>query len=152
MLFSYQRHWFPASDRNRVGGFTIYRPEILVRVFGPDTSKSFQALVDSGSDVTIFPYATADALGVIPDRKLTRQVKSASGHAVEVFMGEITLELRQGQDYYHWTTAIGFASVTGSMHEGALLGHEGFLEYFTATFDGKKRELSLKPNSRLPKR
>ena len=31
-----------------------------------------------------------------------------------------------------------------------ILGHTGFLEYFTATFDGKFGALTLVPNDELP--
>jgi hypothetical protein len=31
-----------------------------------------------------------------------------------------------------------------------ILGHDGFLDYFTATFDGKAGTLTLLPNDELP--
>jgi hypothetical protein len=34
--------------------------------------------------------------------------------------------------------------------ETLILGHQGFLDYFTATFDGDNCVLDLKPNPHLP--
>jgi len=80
----------------------IFRPEVRIRVHGPNGSGDFLALVDTGADNTILPESVARALGipVVP------------GHLV--------------------------------------LGHQSFLDYFTATFIGEDYALDLEPNSHLP--
>ena len=39
---------------------------------------------------------------------------------------------------------------TGADEETIILGHQGFLDYFTATFIGEECALELEPNSYLP--
>jgi|SRR3989344_450334 len=42
----------------------IKRPMIEIEVFGSDDSKTFDALIDSGADVSLFNLEIAEALGI----------------------------------------------------------------------------------------
>ncbi len=39
----------------------------------------------------------------------------------------------------------------GDTEKAAILGHEGFLDYFTATFDGENCVVALEPNGSIPR-
>ena len=42
----------------------LYRPEVTIEVIGPRRIETIQALVDTGSDETVFPASLANAIGV----------------------------------------------------------------------------------------
>lgn len=151
MNFRYRRYQVP--DGGESGKFlTIYRPVIAVTVLGPRGKVVERALVDTGADFSILPLSIAPLLGITLDPGRNRVGESATGHNLAVSIGKVTFEIVQQEERYRWATEVGFASLGSSFHdEDAILGHGGFLDFFTATFDGKKHELSLKPNSRLPK-
>jgi hypothetical protein len=50
---------------------------------------------------------------------------------------------------YVWTAVVGF--VPGPLHYN-LLGHAGFLQYFSADFDGAALEATLLPRPSFPGR
>jgi hypothetical protein len=45
---------------------------------------------------------------------------------------------------------VSFLDFARTEDEIALLGHTGFLEFFTVTFNGERREVELTPNQNLP--
>ena len=47
-------------------------------------------------------------------------------------------------------TEAGFVAVSEERNDFAILGRQGFLDDFTATFDGVAAELTLTPNRTLP--
>lgn len=152
MNFRYRQYEIP-DGRESGKLVTVYRPVIAVTVSGPSGDLFQRALVDTGADFSILPLSIAPLLGITLDPKNNRVGESATGHNLAVSIGKVTLEITQGRERYHWVTEVGFALLGGTYHdEDAILGHGSFLDFFTATFDGKKHELALKPNSRLPKR
>jgi hypothetical protein len=127
----------------------MYRPEVQVTLIGLKARETIQALVDTGSDETVFPMSLADAIGVKLNRSLIGQASAVGGHAVQLVPGEVTIEITQDEVTHRWTTAVTFLDVGSPEDEVALLGYAGFLEYFRATFDSEHQELELTPNPRL---
>lgn len=140
------------SSAPRKSSSLIYRPEVTLRVVGPAKIKTVLALCDTGADHTILPLSMAEFLEIKMDEESRYHIQSLTGHKVRVVTGTVALELHDEHYWVRWTTEVGFIPFKHSHDEITVLGHIGCLDFFTATFDGKKHELTLKPNSRLPKR
>jgi hypothetical protein len=128
----------------------LYRPEVTIDVIGPRRIETIQALVDTGSDETVFPTSLAKAIGVQLDHALAGQASAVGGHAVQLVPGSVVLQMTDGDQTYRWQAAVGFLEVEEPEDEIALLGYAGFLEFFRATFDSQSQELELTPNRRFP--
>ncbi len=124
MRFPYQRYPIQGS----LPGTTIWidRPTIPIRFVGPGGSFVAFGLVDIGSDETILPerYLGTPGLSIPP-----------GDHANVIGMGGNTMPIRFGFYAGH----------------RVILGHAGFLDHFTATFNGLKSHLTLTPNQTAPR-
>lgn len=127
----------------------VYRPEATIRVGGPRGNETIQALLDTGSDETVFPATLAKVLGVDLDYDATSQASAVGGHEVRLVPGTVTLELSHGGEKYRWSSLASFLETEEPEDEVALLGYAGFLEYFQATFDSERNEVALIPNARF---
>jgi hypothetical protein len=127
--------------------FVIRRPEIPVTIESPIGRLTVIGLVDTGSDNTIFPKSVADHLQ-IPIATTNGPAASVfGGQRVQLLEGEVTLTLEmEDGPRSRWTAMVCFYEFSTSEEECVILGHSGFLEFFTATFDGKLAELTLEPN------
>jgi predicted aspartyl protease len=147
MIFDYLAS-VVAVDGDEFG--LIFRPVIPITIEGPNGTIDVYALVDTGSDSTIFPRFVAERLGiplhVAPNLKAT----AFGWTPIELEMGPVRLFLTDGRESCRWTETVGFFDSSGDADEMAVLGHAGFLNYFTATFDGKDGQLTLIPNELLP--
>jgi len=65
-------------------------------------------------------------------------------------LGIVVLALTAEGQSCQWTATAQFFDFATTEEEMIILGHTGFLEYFTATFDGKFGALTLVPNDELP--
>ena len=128
----------------------LYRPEVTIDVVGPRRIETIQALVDTGSDETVFPASLANAIGVQLDHGSAGHASAVGGHAVQLVPGSVMLQVTQGQETYRWQVTVGFLEVEEPEDEIALLGYAGFLEFFRAVFDSQSHELELVPNDRFP--
>jgi hypothetical protein len=128
----------------------LYRPEVTIDVIGSRRIETIQALVDTGSDETVFPASLAKAIGVQLDHAAAGQASAVGGHAVQLVPGGVTLQIAEGGRTYRWQTTVGFLEVEQPEDEVALLGYAGFLEFFRATFDSQIHELELTANDRFP--
>jgi hypothetical protein len=62
----------------------------------------------------------------------------------------VILKLQSVEESLTWKTTVFFHDFAAAEDETVILGHLGFLEYFTAVFDGKLATLALTPNDELP--
>jgi len=129
----------------------VHRPEVPIRIIGPNLSSSHYGLVDTGADNTILPARLVDELGVTTVATSGPGVDAFAGGNVAVSAAEVTLALSDGEDQVRWTTDVLCCRFARPEDEMVILGYQGFLEYFTATFDGENCELELVPNARLPR-
>ncbi|MEX0610644.1 MAG: hypothetical protein WD738_02330 [Pirellulales bacterium] len=127
-----------------------YRPEVTIDVIGRRRIETIQALVDTGSDETVFPASLANAIGVQIDYASAGQASAVGGHTVQLVPGSVVLQITEGERKYRWQTVVGFLEVEQPEDEVALLGYAGFLEFFRATFDSQSHELELTPNDSFP--
>lgn len=128
----------------------ILRPVIPVRIIGPTAEARCDALVDTGADETVLPICLAELLGVSLDQDFTGQAAGIGGTRLHVRYGDIVFELSDGRKALRWATSAGFVEFPSPDDELVILGHGGFLDYFTATFDGESATVELLPNAMLP--
>lgn len=129
----------------------LRRPEIPVTIVGPGGTATFIGLVDTGSDHTILPYSVASLLGVTIDQLDGPSASVFGGHKVQLLQGNVVFQLTADEgETISWTTPVCFFEFPQNVDEALILGHAGFLDYFTATFDGKEAVLTLIPNDELP--
>jgi hypothetical protein len=127
----------------------IFRPEIDLIVHGPNGSADFLALVDSGADNTIFPELVARTLGIQPIVAKGPAAKAFGGQEMALSYADVKLELVHPERSLRWLARVYFV-VEEQEDQALVLGHQGFLDYFTATFVGEECVLDLEPNSYLP--
>lgn len=63
------------------------------------------------------------------------------GGATLVRFGTVDLTIGQEAASFRWLAYVGFCS-----HLMPVFGLKGFLQFFTATFDGRRHHLDLSPN------
>jgi len=125
-----------------------WRPFVPLTLFGPSTSWFFnRALVDSGSDDTVFPLNVAKHLGV-PLLVDSGHVLRWRGQVQPLRFGIVELNLVDANgNSLHWPATVAF---TTSVIPYPLLGVSGCLEFMDAKFLGKDRILELEPNADFP--
>jgi hypothetical protein len=133
------------------GDFLLFRrPEIPVTISGPIGSATYVGLVDTGSDNTIFPRSVAELLGISVQTSSGPAASVFGGQRVQLLTGEAILKLESDGQTLIWKTAVCFFDFATPEEETVILGHSAFLDYFTATSDGKSGVLTLIPNDELP--
>ena len=126
------------------------RPEIPVTILGPGGSLTLIGLVDTGSDNTIFPKSVADLLQIATESESGPAANAFGGQRIQLLAGDATLQLEADEVTCSWKTVTCFFKFDSPEDETVILGHAGFLDFFTATFDGKFGTLMLMPNDELP--
>lgn len=119
-------------------------------VIGAAGTGSYSGLVDTGSDNTILPKSVADRLGVPLVAAPGPPATVFGGHHVQLLVGQVTLQWEVDGEVVRWRVEVYFFDFADEEDETVILGHSGFLDYFTATFDGKQGILTLIPNDELP--
>jgi len=96
--------------------------------------------------MTLAPRFYFQKLGMSVAQSERVRLRTASG-TVNVLLGALDLEVRLGSSSYRWSAQVGFVPRADNL---ALLGHAGFLDYFSVTFDGLRKRVTLKPNGTFP--
>jgi hypothetical protein len=132
------------------GRLVRYRPVVPVLVGGTATPQLRDGLLDTGADDTAFSDAVAAALGVDLSHAEQRLV-SLAGRPQPILCRYALVQLRisDGVETFEWPATVGF--VSGRLHY-ALLGQAGFLQFFSADFDGENHVVALTPKSSFPGR
>ena len=148
MKFAYREYLtqLPGTSDFRL----ILRPVISIRIAGPRITGWWDALVDTGADETLLPRSLAELLEIELE-EATSQAIGITGDKLTVHYGEVEFHVANADDNVTWRTTVGFVEFKSSDDEVIVLGHGGFLDYFTAKFDGERAELKLTPNSLLPR-
>jgi hypothetical protein len=105
-------------------------------------------LVDTGADNTILPESIADVLGIPLQKCKGPSATAFGGQEIALSFADIELELVHPDRSFRWETRVFFVS-GGSDKEAIILGHQGFLDYFIATFDADQCAVDLQPSSFL---
>jgi len=114
---------------------------IGIQMFGPAEHHELEGLVDTGADDTLVPERFLSRLGVIIAPGDYAMIGGIDGTGSLVRYGTIDLAIPELNGGYRWSARVGF-------HPGEklILGHNGFLEYFTSKFNGRGRHLTLMPH------
>jgi hypothetical protein len=123
----------------------VARPIIPVRVVGPRGHEDLMARLDTGADDTILPGSYVDRLGIVLEGTPV-EIAGVGGPAF-FRHGRAVLELRKGRRVVRWAALVGFWL---DDNRAAVLGLAGFLEYFSANFNGEHEHIKLDPNRNLP--
>ena len=148
MRFSYTTIVSAAPDTGEL--VVIFRPEVRITVHGPKGSGDFIALVDTGADNTILPESIARDLGIPLTAGKGPAATAFGGQEIALSYADVQLELVHPDETLRWL-ARAFFVADGSDTETLILGHQGFLDYFNATFSGEDCALDLAANSYLPR-
>jgi len=128
----------------------VARPEIPFRIVGPSGQFTYIGLVDTGSDHTILPASIARDLGIELQLAAGPSASVFSGALVQLDAGTVTLSIESDGQSITWSTDVCFFEFNSPDEETIVLGHAGFLDFFTAIFDGKLAELELIANDEMP--
>jgi gag-polyprotein putative aspartyl protease len=127
-------------------GSDILRPLIPLWIRGPRQVPEQVALVDTGADDVLIPHYLGVRLGLAL-RPENRVLYSGVTGSVLAYPERINLMITDGATHHIWSATI-------YVHEGGnmqvLLGRSGFLEHFTATFNGAADRFSLIQNGTFP--
>lgn len=147
MKFAYKKSVITPAPGFESG--ELFQPKIPIVLVGPTGELRFEALVDTGSDQTIFPRIDVEEItGTFIDNTITSEVKGRLEHHNEdIFLGSsCKLRLTDEDTVCEISLPIWFSNDGNSP---AILGHNGFLDMFTATFDGLHKELTLVPHEKF---
>ncbi len=146
LRYRYQR--FPTPEPVvPLGGNERPRPVIPVTLIGPEGDYAKDAVLDTGSDDTVFPEKAAQEMGIDLGSAPRRTARGVGGKRLHVRYAQVTLRLTDGREFLEWR---GWVAFTSSPLERPLLGYAGCLQYFTATFHGDREEVRLAINRAFP--
>jgi hypothetical protein len=148
MIFHYTAILSPAPDTGEE--IVIFRPEVPLRIFGPNGSAMYMALVDTGADNTIMPMTIARELGITTHRGKGPGAAAFGGQEISLSHADVELELTQDENSLRWRARVQFFGSPDIEPETLIVGHQGFLDHFTAIFDGEQLTLDLQPNGDIP--
>jgi hypothetical protein len=141
MRFPYRPYIVQGTTPNATA--MVFRPMVPVRVISSVGDRDVLCRADTGADDTLLPHDLVTALG-ITGLSPPVNVGSLGGNILAEF-GTVDLEISDGQATYRWAAYVGFH--TSSLYRSTpVVGLKGFLQFFTATFDGQFRHLDLVPN------
>jgi hypothetical protein len=110
---------------------------IPVRLFGPSGYIDVQALIDSGSDDTIFDHELGDAVGVLWPSGPSYKIQGINGGEVEVHFKGGRYEIGGAR----FPGSIGFAKMPLVK---AVLGQTGFFDHAFVTLDQGNNRIDIR--------
>ncbi len=147
LLFAYRIYPGPGPVWPLGGRIGRPRPVVHITVIGPNGASVQEALLDTGSDDTVFPEHVAAAIGLDLTNAPTGSASGVGMAAASIRYAEVTLRLTDGAEFREWPARVGF---TPAPIKRALLGFAGFFQFFTATFDGDREQIELTVNALYP--
>ena len=127
-------------------GDGVARPFVSVRIRGPLAARRLKsALLDTGSQDTLFPMELAEPLGIPLGSE--RDAIRWRGQRYWVEFHVVELELAQNGVAWRWRARVGF---TPAPLAYGLLGQRGCLAFLDATFRGADQIVDLDTNRLFP--
>jgi hypothetical protein len=120
---------------------------LTVSIVGETLTQVHDALVDSGADDTVFHESVAGLLGIDLHGAPSGLATGVGLQGVPLRYAEVTLRIADVHEQREWRAWVGFTPVRVKY---PLLGFAGFLQFFTATFDGEREQLELSVNNLYP--
>jgi hypothetical protein len=94
MRFNYRRY---VTDNG-----IAHRPVVALTINGPKGVVCWDTLVDTGSDITLFPAVIAEDIGIDLAGAEESAVRGIGEHSVETRDTRVELELSDGVEVYRW--------------------------------------------------
>jgi hypothetical protein len=119
-------------------------------VIGLSNSAVIFGLLDTGAEATLLDESYIDLFDVHIKAGDQEEFVGVSGRPFLVSFGVIDIELATPgrRTVCRWHARVGFAPRPRG--QGAIFGYEGFLQYFSASFHGPRRHVTLIPRVPLP--
>lgn len=134
MILKYRKFKSPSPFSKKQN---LLRPIIPISLSINNLRLRFEALVDSGADISILPTGIANRLRINSKSSKKISFSSATGDIVEGFINDIFLDIGEG----NVKTKVVFASLPGNI---GILGQYGFFNKFIVKFDLNKEEIEIK--------
>ncbi len=123
-----------------------WRPLVPIRIVGPSSFMDFDgAVLDTGSDDTLFSLPDAERIGAILLPQAGAHIYRGRTYSIEY--SYVQLELTDGSVLWSWPAIVGFSE---AKFRFPLLGQAGCLEFTEVTFRGKERVTVLETNASYP--
>ena len=149
MKFSYSAFVSPSPDSG--DEVIIFRPEVPLRIHGASSSATYMALVDTGADNTILPLSIARELNITTRDGNGPGATAFGGQQIRLTYADVKLEISDAELALHWQARVHFFDFPDAQREALVVGHEGFLDFFTAVFEGAQMMLDLEANEDMPR-
>ena len=121
----------------------IRRPIIALHVESPSGKRVLiDALVDTGSDLTLLPDDIAPVIDINLSSVPACEIFSALGTRGLYKPFDLILELRRFPEVTRWKASVGF--LTRPMAY-AILGTRGFFEYFAVSYNSRLGTIDVTP-------
>lgn len=151
MKFPYQSSFIVGSAPPSLppGASLRWRPFVPVTISHPAKNIRRQynrALLDTGSDQSVFPDRLMATLGLTPIAA-PGQAIVWRGNSYALKFAQVQLVLADGVHEYRCDAIVGFSAAPIPY---IVLGQAGCLDYFNVTFFGKDRHSEILPNSAYP--
>ena len=119
---------------------SLLMPTIPIRLINredPERFLNIKATIDSGADVSIFPAAAAEAIGLVTINEKTQEIQGIDGSRIRTYLHDIIL------DVGGWKFAT-FALFTPDKTVFPVLGRDGFFSLFEVKIILTKELIELK--------
>ena len=137
-----------AQPRVALGGrSTHYRPVISLTSIGPGGTQLLGGLIDSGADAILVPEYVAADIGIDLTTAAEETTRGIGGVRVTARYADVTLRIADQNERREWSALVGFAPLA---KRNAILGHAGFLQYFTTVLHGDLERVELTINGLYP--
>lgn len=119
----------------------VLRPVVPIRLRHGTRELQYEALVDSGADVSLFDWEVGDDLGFEIGNGIPYEVLGVGGGLLVYYFHTVSLEIG-GISY---KTRVGFTgNPTGQASPYGIVGQRGLFDKFIVGFDLQEREITLK--------
>jgi hypothetical protein len=119
-----------------------------VSLVGPAGTHVAHALLDTGSDDSVFPEDIATRIGIDLSSAPTGTGRGVGASpSASLRYAEVTLRIATATEQREWSGWVGF---TAGPLRRPLLGYAGFLQFFDITFRGAREEVELAINAAYP--
>jgi hypothetical protein len=118
-------------------------PFIKIRLSHQDKVIQFDALIDSGADVSLFHASAAKGLSIDLKSGIKQEYFGVSGHKIEAYFHTVKLQIVGAPDVVE--LAVGFTESEGV---GALLGQADFFQAYHIKFERSRGQIEINPASK----
>lgn len=147
LLFTYRVVSFINPKVALGGRSSVSRPLIPITLIGPGGTHVLDGLADSGADAILVPEFVAKIIGADLTQAVRETIRGIGGGQLTTHYVEVTLRIADQNEQREWSALVGFAPLNG---RNAVLGHAGFLSYFTTVLHGDSESLELTVNGIYP--